>query len=545
MTVGALYQIKNLNKNSTNNFLDMDPQISFYKIVYRKHSRFAMENIAFNNLSRSTLNYDNNITIKCDVPRNGDLLKSLYFTFELPNIYSGRKQTDNIYSNYEFKWIKNIGLNIFNHMTLKFNGQEIDKLYADYLNIWKELTLSDEEKDIFNENIGHIPELYDPKNGPGQNGNYPHITNGNTNSDQSDRYIGKNIELNGNKFIFNNSNIMDSTTNTYGENIFPSILGRKIKIPLSFYFCNNSGLSIPLIALQYTTISLEFEMKKFQDLYTIIDTKYTGDSNSFNKRIKPGNEDHHQINNFTNNFSYNIKPNIEGEYIFLDDDERKRFAVYDHEYLIEQSRISNKDGVEIKTTIEETNTKIYSAFNPVKYLAWVVKRDDFKHINEWSNYTNWINPNVLPYSNQYLYTDKYYNLTGSKNVFYNSSDSNHKSFFNTTELRKNILTNIKIEFDGNLRIDKDAEYFSKQQIYQHFKKQATDGIYVYSFSLNPLDYQPSGSCNFSDIYNPRIYFKKNVNDDSFSEYNYRAYIYIISYNILVIKNGIGNLKFVN
>ena len=72
-----------------------------------------------------------------------------------------------------------------------------------------------------------------------------------------------------------------------------------------------------------------------------------------------------------------------------------------------------------------------------------------------------------------------------------------------------------------------------------------DGIYVYSFSLNPLDYQPSGSCNFSDIYNPRIYFKKNVNDDSFSEYNYRAYVYIVSYNILVIKNGIGNLKFVN
>ena len=543
MTVGALYQIKNLNKNSTNNFLDMDPQISFYKIVYRKHSRFAMENIAFNNLSRSTLNYDNNITIKCDVPRNGDLLKSLYFTFELPNIYSGRKQTDNIYSNYEFKWIKNIGLNIFNHMTLKFNGQEIDKLYADYLNIWKELTLSDEEKDIFNENIGHIPELYDPKNGPGQNGNYPHITTGNTNSDQSDRYIGKNIELNGNKFIFNNSNIMDNTTNTYGENIFPSILGRKIKIPLSFYFCNNSGLAIPLIALQYTTISLEFEMKKFQDLYTIIDTKYTGDSNSFNKRIKPGNEDHHQINNFTNNFSYNIKPNIEGEYIFLDDDERKRFAVYDHEYLIEQPKISNKDGLEIKTHIEETNTKIM-AFNPIKYLVWVVKRDDFKFINEWSNYTNWINPNIPPYSNEYIYTEQFYNLSLSKNIFYNPNISSHKNLYSIVNLKKNILTNVKIEFDGNLRIDKDGDYYSKQQIYQHFKKN-TNGIYVYSFALNPLEFQPSGSCNFSDMYNPKIYFKKELHTDGFDEHNYRAYVYIISYNILVIKSGIGNMKFVS
>ena len=86
MTVGALYQIQNLNRNATNNFLDVDPQISFYKIVYRKHSRFAMENILFNNLSRSTLEYDEDVTIKCNIPRNGDLLKSLYFTFELPHI---------------------------------------------------------------------------------------------------------------------------------------------------------------------------------------------------------------------------------------------------------------------------------------------------------------------------------------------------------------------------------------------------------------------------------------------------------------------------
>ena len=144
-----------------------------------------------------------------------------------------------------------------------------------------------------------------------------------------------------------------------------------------------------------------------------------------------------------------------------------------------------------------------------------------------------------------MYTDRYYNLTNNKNVFYNPDIDSHKAFYNTIELKKNILTNIKIEFDGNLRINKEAEYFNTQQIYQHFKKKTIDGIYVYSFSLNPLDFQPSGSCNFSDIYNPRIYFKKNLNNDSFNEYNYRAYVYVVSYNILVIKSGIGNLKFSN
>ena len=80
----------------------------------------------------------------------------------------------------------------------------------------------------------------------------------------------------------------------------------------------------------------------------------------------------------------------------------------------------------------------------------------------------------------------------------------------SVELRKNILTNVKIEFDGNLRIDKDAEYFSKQQIYQHFKKQATDGIYVYSFSLNPQS--QDGLSNESNAYEDKVqshpYFHK-------------------------------------
>ena len=101
-----------------------------------------------------------------------------------------------------------------------------------------------------------------------------------------------------------------------------------------------------------------------------------------------------------------------------------------------------------------------------------------------------------------------------------------------------------IEFDGISRIDKDIEYFEKQQPYQHFKTNPKDGIFVYSFSLNPLEYQPSGCCNFSNIVKPKIYFRKQI-QENFSEYNYRAFLYVINYNIFIIKNGVGNLKFTN
>ncbi len=542
MTVGALYQIKNYNTNAANNFLEVDPQISFFKIVFRKHTRFAIENIKFDNLSRTNLAYDSNVIITADIPRNGDLLKNLYFTFELPKIYSGSyTNTNNIIETFNFKWIENIGINIFNYVKLKINNQEIDTLYSDYINIWKELFLNNDEKKKFNKNIGHIKEIYKPEDGPGQNGIYPHITN-NTSTistlNQSEKYFDNKSKI-----------ISIPTSSSELDVVIPSIQSYKIKVPLPFSFFLNSGLVIPLIALQYSILSLEFEMKKFQDLYTIIDTKYASATNndnniSFKKRIKPGSESHHAMSNFTNNYNYNINPNIEGEYIFLDNEERKRFAINDHEFLITQHKISNKNGIEIKANREETSEKISPAFNPVKYLTWVVKRDDFSKINLWNNYTNWVNEDIPPYSNENYYNEKYYNLTNSSNVFFNPNITNNKNDFKMENLKKNILTSVKIEFDGNLRIDKNIEYFEKQQTYEYFKTNSKDGIFVYSFSLNPKDYQPSGTCNFSNIYNPKIYFRKDI-QENFTHYNYRAYLFVVNYNIFVIKSGIGSLKFSN
>jgi len=530
MTAGALYQLK-LNRNAENNFLDFDPQITFFKVVYRKHTRFSMENIEFDPLTRQTLDFNESVIMQANVPRNGDLLKNVYLTFNLPDIYSGHYQSsDSNYYNYEFQWIKNIGINIFNYISIKISDQEIDRTYSDYYYIWKELTMNDEKKELLDEMVGNIADLYDPANGTGNNTTYPSITSGDTNSEVSSRWS--------NMDTANIINYSQKTNATY-----PSIKSRTIRVPLNFWFCNDVGLALPLIALQYSKVSFEIEMKAFRDLYTIKDVE-SNNVNSISKRIKPSDTSRYNMSNFTTNYNFNISPKLEGEYIFLDDEERRRFAVNDHDYLIKQTRITEPTGVIISSTKEETEVKLSAAFNPVSHLAWVIKRDDMSKVNEWNNYTNWIYPNIPPDSHQYSNQIDKYNFEGSSKLFYDENESTHRNFYKPSSFKKHILTKVRLEFDGTNRVNKTADYFKNQQIYQHFDIKPDDGIYIYSFSLKPYEYQPSGSCNFSSINNTKLYLSQDI-IEGFTFYSHKAYVYIISYNILTITNGIGNMKFSN
>ena len=296
-------------------------------------------------------------------------------------------------------------------------------------------------------------------------------------------------------------------------------------------------------------------MRKVRDLYTIIGAD---DNTTKGKRIKPTNTDYHKLDTFTKNFSsYDFKFNVEGEFIFLGEQERTRFAIHDHEYLIEQSKLGTPTFINIKANSTNTKVKLL-AFNPIKYMTWVVKRDDYDKLNNWNNYTNWVDEDIPPYSYENIKnwtaspgTSGYYIPETGVNPFYTGNGSyevSHGKYFSETFLKKEILTNVKLEFDGKTRIDKNIEYFGKQQILQNFKRNAKDGIYIYSFSLDPLEFQPSGTCNFSDIYEPFMYFtKEDMGDFSNLEggYDYKCFIYLINYNILTIKSGIGALKFVS
>ena len=329
-------------------------------------------------------------------------------------------------------------------------------------------------------------------------------------------------------------------------------------------------MALPLVALQYTPCYVVIEMRQCKDLYTILETDAT--KTYVNKRIKPTDDSNHIISNFTKqsiSVDSNIKLNIqlEGEYIQLNESEKNRFSLNSHEYLIEQVKNLNQDGYPIMSGETEPVFNIYNLNNPVKYLTWIVKRNDLNKVNIWNNYTNWIH-DIPPYSRQYINSRKYlqenslknnttidsineqyYDIDKDRPIFFTYGNEDHQNKYNNIYLKKNILTNFKLTLDGeHIRIDKDIEYFSKQQIHQFFKKQVKDGIYVYSFSLNPLDFQPSGCCNFSNV-KSTISLTKDMMDD-FGDthtvgYDFKCYIYAINYNIFIIKSGMGGLKFIN
>ena len=184
------------------------------------------------------LSEDGVINYKFEIKRSGDLVSDIYMVFTLPDIFSS--------GNTNFQWIKNIGFNIINKVSIYIGNSLIDENYGEWFNIWNELTLPESKRKEFDEMIGNVPELYDPENATSQ-GYYP------------------------NRFV--------------GNDTIPSIKSRKIRVPLIFWFNRNYSLALPLVALQYYPVEINIEMRRITDLYTVIETETTAPK--FGTRIKP------------------------------------------------------------------------------------------------------------------------------------------------------------------------------------------------------------------------------------------------------------------
>ena len=592
-----------------------NPQISFYKIVYRRYSNFSVESKRLNITGNSITNSET-VMLDCDIKRDADLLSNVYFTFELPEIYSGcyaraRGAAQNL--PYEFRWVENIGTNIINNVKLILNESVIHSYSGEYLQIMSELRYDDSKKKIYDELVGNVPEMHNPAlhnrennlqksefvaiitdPGVGYTDQDPPSLSDPLAAQRNFEYqteVDDNNTLSSVNIVGDQYNFVDGTSNinvldldgtngkialhsssyphirgtpttqhnihrTFGSetiiphpredtpnvnNLIPSIRKRKIKVPLNFYFSKSTGLALPLISLQYTQVKVEIKLNPIRNLYTVLDYK-----EDQVVRVKP--ESSMTIDRFTER-DLNINPFIEAEYVYLDNDERTRFALATHEYLIED--VFAPPSLKNIRSTKDHNIILH---HPVKELIVVSQRSDMEHVNNWNNYSNWPIENVSPTSFRYNNIENmYYSNITDRVLFYNrykpSEAEYKKEYFN-----ENIIDKMSLLFDGHIRLDKkDSDYFNLVQPFQHHKRKIKNGIHVYSFSLKPDDFQPSGACNFSRVNNFKLHIdlgiKTNVKEiptvGDVNHFNYNFNIYAVHYNILKIASGLGAKQYVN
>jgi hypothetical protein len=550
-------------------YLIGNPQITFFKSVYRKYTNFAIEYISQELSGPLTLSQTTITSYKCKINRNADLLSNMYLTFQIPNIFSS-SVSDNVVDsssgiqvNQKFRWVKNLGSNIIHSIKFILGNQTIETITGEWINIWSELNISADKKYSYNEMIGNVPEVYDPSSAPGNNGYYPASSLDPEKTSDPEDYTGD----------------IDPYRSP------PSILAREIIVPIPFWFCTHPGLSLPLVALQYSDIELEVQLNPLIDLYTIIET------NSLNKNygqyVKPNPlRSDQNISNFisetlgTSDYSllyetdinkleqykiafkditagklsqsnWNIDLRVDCGYIYLEEDERKRFAKVTHEYLIQTPQYISHLGV-IGNNILDIDAK-----HPIKEIIIATNRGDRSSRNDWSNYSNWIFEDIAPWSignSNFKNSIKNAKDKSESNWRIELANKNSLEFPNKGNMKyfeKNIIKNMSLLFNGVHRQSvRNHEFYGLLQPFYYSNVSPKCGIYVYSFSLkDSADFQPKGACNFSRLKSCQLSIELidapfNKENNSYS-YKYDINIYLIGYNILRIMGGMGNLAFSN
>jgi len=248
-------------------YLTGQPQITFFKSVYRRHTNFSLESII--QTINGSPNGSNRFSIT--ISRNGDLLSDIQLTVPATiTDVSEYGDLNQFAGSYE-------RLKIISYAELEIGGQLINKLYGDWMRVWSELSI---RKSATNADpLASCLTLHSP----------------------------------------------------------PVVGDTELIIPLQFWFHNNPGLAIPLIALQYHEVKVNIQ---FNGNYA--DTKQSNSG---------------LVVDFAN-----VK--VWADYVYLDTTERRQFAQNAHEYLIEQLQVQTDE------VIQGNNTVRLNFNHPVKYMVW-------------------------------------------------------------------------------------------------------------------------------------------------------------------------------
>ena len=303
----------------------------------------------------------------------------------------------------------------------------------------------------------------------------------------------------------------DSKKANYGKmttNPVASTAGT-VFLPLLFFFNRNPGLYLPLIALQYHEVRIDFDLSSEFSQYT--------DGSTFK---------------------------VWGNYVYLDTEERRRFAQKGHEYLIEQVQHTGTDTV----TAGSTKQVRLSYNHPIKELVWCFNDGGSSNAQHWNFTSNAATAgSVVLEANPTAYGNCHVPIsegTGAPLLSVGSSGSSVQWAEEGAALSLSAgpLDTFKLVLNGQDRFkEQKGKYFNQVQPFNHHSGTPYPGVYSYSFALKPEEHQPTGTCNFSRIDNAQVAvtLKANATDSQV------MHMFATNYNVLRIQSGMGGLSYSN
>lgn len=479
-------------------YLVGNPEFTYFKGVYKRHTNFAKEIYNLNFVGETFMGVSNNLGKKlyCNIPKNGDLLHRMYLVFDLQSI--SNKSVNGTVDTIKNNIVPHIsidGQSLIDSIEIKIGDQTIDKHTGEWMHMFNEIYIDSNKNEMLCDMIN------------------------------------------------TNNNIKESQG---------SLKDGLIYVPLNFWFNRNPGLSLPLISLQHVDVKIDLKLNNRG--------KITNLSMLTNNITTTG----IQINNIS----------MLAEYIHLDDSEKSLFLSNSHEYLIEQIQFCNNINIPLRrldipkdTEYNNYQHKFEIPFkNPIKEIFWAIQ-DDCSNVN--GNGTN-VYKSGINEKNRCSLGNHIYNYW--YNLDYDNKTKLHQMIDGTISLNG---VDMFDPMGGNyfmslLRYEKYNGYSYKNldsNLYNNGDSNETinvnynggSGFYGYSFALNPVDYQPSGSLNFSKIDKAelKLRIRRNTTTHGAVLLNNKLIrgneslkqkllkIYGVNYNILRIVSGHGGLVFNN
>ncbi len=422
-------------KGAQDIYLTEKPETSFFIFNYKKHTNFSTECIEQTMNNTLTASGGNFSVV---IGRHGDLITNMHFDVLLPGPAKWTGATDKNYIN----WCNTTGYALFEHIEVEIGGQKIDRHTSNWLDVWNELT------DINKQEYMSINKQTDQQS-----------------------YLLSSSELN----------------------------PLQLYVPLKFWFNRNPNLALPIIALQYHDIKINFKTRANTALIN---------------------------HDGTTAVVLNTAPTIKlyCNYIFLDNFERNYFAQNKHEFLITQVQ-------EIKeswTTTPSKNISLNQFNHPVKQIFWIFQEIDAGTANATDCDTK---------------SQTRAAGTGMGNDWFNYSSigNNDTEFVNNQTTREGFGT-ATLSLESISLQARKASYYRLIQPLEAKQNVPARHIYCYSFALNPTIDEPSGSCNFSKISNSNLIFTGTLPNNAAGT---NIFIYALNYNILKIMNGMAGLAYSN